>query len=148
MRARLLPLLALTACYSPDTRNCTVSCASAVECGNGQVCGADGFCAEPSLAGHCNAASPDAGARETNVALRITIQGRGRVTIQGVGVCDTSQTNHGDCTLMVPPRVARTLAAVATNNDFVGWTTSNCSTQGVTCTLTPVAATQVGARFQ
>ena len=151
---RLLPFaLALAGCYSPELQNCTVSCAAVTECGSGQVCGADGFCAEPSVAGHCNAGGPDAAIhdaaiQEANVALRITIAGRGRVTAAGIGVCDTDDPNHGDCTWLVPPHIVRTLDAVVTDHDFQGWTTANCSMQGATCTLTPVAATQVGARFK
>ncbi|MDB4952815.1 MAG: hypothetical protein JWO36_384 [Myxococcales bacterium] len=147
MRALPAFILALAGCYSPDARNCTVSCASAMECGNGQICGADGFCAAPNVAGHCNAANPDAAVPQANVALRITIQGQGRVSIAGIGVCDSMDASR-DCTLMVPPHVARMLAAVETEQNFVGWTTMNCANQGSICTLTPITATQVGARFK
>lgn len=40
-------------CYSPSLRDCTVTCAAASDCGGGQICGADGYCAAPSVAGRC-----------------------------------------------------------------------------------------------
>ncbi len=43
------------ACYAPTLRDCAVTCAAATECGGGQICGADGFCAAPDVAGTCGA---------------------------------------------------------------------------------------------
>jgi hypothetical protein len=56
-------IVALAACYSPTLRDCTLQCASAHDCAGGQVCGNDGYCAAPDVAGHCvadAAASRDA----------------------------------------------------------------------------------------
>lgn len=47
------------ACYQPSVRDCVVSCLGAGDCAADQVCGADGWCAAPAIAGQC-AARPDA----------------------------------------------------------------------------------------
>ena len=62
-RAALAAAVALAAgCYDPALRDCTVTCAGAGDCASGQVCGADHFCAAPSVAGTCG--KPDARAGE------------------------------------------------------------------------------------
>ena len=43
----------LAGCYQPTLRDCTVSCRGADECASGQVCGSDGWCAAPDVAGTC-----------------------------------------------------------------------------------------------
>jgi len=45
-------------CYSPELRDCAVSCASPDDCAPGQVCGSDAYCAAPEIAGTCRARSP------------------------------------------------------------------------------------------
>ena len=56
-------LALLGGCYSPSLRDCTVSCESGAQCLGDQICGADGLCAAPDVAGHCamtGGAMPDA----------------------------------------------------------------------------------------
>lgn len=48
----LLSLLA-TSCYEPKLRDCAVRCAADDDCGPGQACGADGWCATPSALDQC-----------------------------------------------------------------------------------------------
>jgi len=43
----------LAGCYQPSLRDCTVSCHAAGDCASGQICGSDGWCAAPDVAGTC-----------------------------------------------------------------------------------------------
>jgi hypothetical protein len=59
--AACLVSVVLVGCYQPAIRDCTVTCEGQGDCASGQVCGTDGFCASPELAGHCAALRvPDA----------------------------------------------------------------------------------------
>jgi len=63
MRAVLvLGVVLVGGCYNPALRNCTVQCSGPGDCGNGQVCGSDGWCAAADVAGRCDplAAAADA----------------------------------------------------------------------------------------
>jgi hypothetical protein len=62
--AGLAGLLANANCYSPSVRDCTLSCAAASDCTTGQVCGSDGMCAAPEIAGQCMHIAADAGVPE------------------------------------------------------------------------------------
>lgn len=145
MRPVLLCAL-LAGCYEPDAVNCTIECSAPNECTDGQVCGSDGFCAEPDVAGMCNANHNDA---PETVALAITIEGHGKVSIEQVGMCDSESPSAGLCTFSVMPGVAQQLKAVENKDrEFVSWT-ATCSGTSETCRLTPVMAlTQVGAKFE
>jgi hypothetical protein len=48
-------LAVLAGCYRPELRDCVVTCAGEGDCADGQVCGTDGFCAAPEIAGSCGA---------------------------------------------------------------------------------------------
>jgi hypothetical protein len=144
LKALAFVAVALAGCYSPETLDCTVACSAANECTDGQVCGSDGFCASPAAAGHCG--GPDGGMVSSLVALSVTLQGPGKVTIDGVGVCD----DHDPCTFSVRTGMALELRASPSNDDkeFVQWTGA-CSGSSTTCALTPVMGmTQVGAKFE
>jgi hypothetical protein len=134
---------ALAGCYSPEALDCTISCSAANECTDGQVCGSDGFCASPSAAGHCG--GPDGGVTSSLVALKVTLDGPGNVSVEGVGLCD----EHDPCTYSVRNGSPLELRASANKDkEFVEWTGA-CSGSSSTCTLTPVTAmTQVGAKFE
>ena len=171
-RDHLLACLAgMLSCYSPDVRDCVVTCASAADCAGGQVCGSDGFCAGAARAGHCaQAATPDGGmpldaalptdahpdaprdaavdAGPTTVALVIHIDGGGTVFLVGGSSCDSSAPMH-ECTLVVLANVPVTLSAVPHDNQaFDHWTTTACAGQGSICVFTPVADTDVGVKFR
>ncbi|HEY5951381.1 MAG TPA: hypothetical protein VIV40_38070 [Kofleriaceae bacterium] len=135
----------LAACYEPDAVDCTVQCSGVDQCADGQVCGTDGFCASPDVAGTCMMA----GSESQLISLTITIEGHGKVTIDGVGTCDSESPNEGVCTYAVAAGVARQLKAMpAKDREFISWT-STCTGSQSTCTLTPVMSlTQVGAKFE
>ncbi|MDQ3298581.1 MAG: hypothetical protein M3619_18500 [Myxococcota bacterium] len=124
------------ACYAPEVSDCTVTCTtSAAKCAADQVCGSDGYCAAPEVAGQCE------GGGSTMVALRIVIEGGGRVTVKGIGECRSDA--GGDCTWQLEPARSIELSA---NGDLAQWT-SGCSGSASTCLLAPTSATIVGARF-
>jgi hypothetical protein len=164
----------VTACYSPSLRDCTVSCGGPADCAPGQVCGDDGMCASPEVAGRCAMESPDAGMqmempppppppRDAAVAdapapptdaaslvrLRVQVEGKGSVQIDGRGTCSSTDPSHGDCMYDIPLGVAQRVQAVAIdpNQTFAGWTSFVCAGQGSMCTFTPLVATAVAAKF-
>ena len=143
-RAALLVAL-LAACYEPEAVDCTVECGGPGECADGQVCGSDGYCAAPDVAGNCRMLTDE----PRQVSLVIAIAGHGKVTIEHVGNCDTESPSGGNCTFLVPAGSMQQLKAVEANDrEFISWT-STCSGSAANCTLTPVMAlTQVGAQFQ
>jgi hypothetical protein len=156
---RTFALLALVAgCYEPDVRDCTVSCEVADECADNQVCGSDHMCAAPDMAGRCkamgsagsNGSGGSGGSNEDDkVALHVMINGHGKVVIDTLATCDAEGGSHGDCTVMVPKTVVRSLTAIPREEDgFVGWTTAACAGQDATCTVTPLAAIVVGVKFK
>lgn len=49
----LAGLVLIAACYAPTLRDCAVACSAATDCTGGQVCGADGYCSSPDVAGQC-----------------------------------------------------------------------------------------------
>ena len=129
-----LTMLALGACYSPELRDCAVACASGDDCGPGQVCGADRWCAGPAIAGRCettnvtgidatvatdaaatttDAAVPVDAAPPTTVNLVVQISGHGVVAIAGTGSCADTAPGH-QCTFAVTIGVPRQLVATAT----------------------------------
>jgi hypothetical protein len=69
-----LTAVTLTACYSPDVRECTVSCNATTDCVAPHVCGADGLCASTAAAGHCAARIVDGGISD-DAALDATTDG-------------------------------------------------------------------------
>jgi hypothetical protein len=143
LRLALLSTL-LAACYEPDAVDCTVECAAAGDCADGQVCGPDHFCAAPDVAGMCNVSD-----EPQMVSLVVTITGHGKVSIDKVGNCDSESPSQGNCTFTVTPGVMQQLKAVENSErEFISWT-ETCSGSSATCALTPVMAlTQVGAKFE
>jgi len=138
--------LVLAACYEPDTIDCTVECTAPRDCADGQVCGSDGFCAAPDIAGLCKANNND---EPQLVSLTIEIEGTGKVSVDKVGMCDSDGPAEGNCTFSVTPGVAQQLKAVENKErKFVAWT-ATCTGSSATCALTPVMAlTTVGAKFE
>lgn len=156
--------LALAGCYSPSLRDCTVSCGSASDCATDQVCGADGMCASPAVAGQCAArvdAGHDAPARldaaladappDMGRTIRLTVQvmGKGSVTVEGIGTCSSQDPDRGNCVYDVvagAPLIAQ--ASPLTMNDaFAMWSSATCAGQGARCQFTPVIPTVIAARF-
>lgn len=145
---RRLSLLAtlLAACYEPEAVDCTIECAGAGDCTDGQLCGSDGFCAAPDIAGACRAMLGD---EPQSVSLTITISGHGKVTIDKIGACDSESPSQGMCTFAVPASVMQQLVAVENKDrELVSWSGA-CAGSSTKCAVTPVAAiTQVGAVFE
>lgn len=146
MRLAAALCVALAACYSPEEHDCTVECSGVNDCGEGQICGGDGYCASPGLAGQCMPSDDHASQMKM---LNVVIEGQGKVSIEGVGSCDSEGPMAGNCTFPVATGVALQINAVENKDrEFVSWT-ATCSGTVRTCTLTPVMAlTQVGAKFQ
>jgi len=145
LKTRHVLLVALvSACYAPEARDCTVACASADTCLSGQVCGSDGFCAAPDVAGSC---AGDAGV--TLVSLQVHIEGHGKVAVDALGNCDSETAPKGNCTFTVAANAAHQLDAITSGSrEFIGWT-QTCTGNATTCSITPVmAVTLVGAKFE
>lgn len=167
-------LVGPTGCYGPSLRDCTVSCAAPADCAGDQVCGNEGLCVAPDHAGTCASAAPppdapridagrvvDAAAPTVDAAvpdapppttgtLRIQINGKGNVFVDGHGVCSSlGGPAPSDCTYDIALRVAQTVRAVPSQPDqrFTSWTSETCSGQPATCTFTPVGSTTIVARF-
>jgi len=150
----------LAGCYQPTLRDCTVTCAAADDCAGDQICGPDGYCALPEVAGSCgdggeldaaadadptapdadpsrpDAAIPDAGtapdASGPLVLLKVRIIGTGRVVSDALDIsCDVS------CNYNLPMGTVVTLSPVVTDqaSQFSSWTQA-CAGQTPDCTLT------------
>jgi len=162
--------IALAGCYSPSLRDCTVSCASASDCATGQVCGGDGMCAAPGVAGRC-AALIDAGPRDAargdaapprdaapadappdaarTVRLTVQIIGKGSIAVDGVGTCSSQDPDKGSCAYDVAAGVPLTVQAmpIDVGDMFAMWMSIACAGQGTRCMVTPVIATAITGRF-
>lgn len=173
--AALTFALAGVACYEPDLRDCTVACASATDCAAGQICGADHFCAEPGVSGSCPASllPGDAGATSRDAGtdggmlpidaavdappdappdpvLMISIEGKGRVTVQGIGSCDSAAPQNGQCSFAVAMNSLLTVDAQAYPDwRFDRWTTAVCGNFIIpSCTFVMSGTTPVGIKFR
>jgi len=151
-----LAVLALAGCYSPTVLDCTVSCRSPDECIGGQICGHDGLCAAPALAGRCGGLRDAALPHDTPgsdgpafVSLHVQVTGKGSVFVEGRGNCSSADPQHGDCSFDIPPNVAQTVQALEIQPDqsFTSWTSATCNGPNARCTFIPVTATTVAARF-
>lgn len=172
-RLAAFPVALSAACYAPDVRDCTVKCAGPDDCAGDQVCSA-GFCvasaeiqctsvggggsggggngsgggnSPPDAGGQVVVADAgvdapaDAPARGT---LSVTVEGKGAISIAGVGVCDSQ------CTYSVS--LASPLTAKAIPGDdfmFEKWTTSSvCPVDVDVCTFVPQLTSALGAKFR
>jgi len=164
-RALTVAVIALSGCYSPALRDCTVSCASPDDCAAGQICGGAGLCVAHDLAAPCGASSVDAGPRGDAAVMRdapsgdaaspdlvpldVQVTGKGSVVVDGKGTCSSEDPQRGNCTYRVAPGVALVVHAVGIqfNQVFAAWSSTTCSGAGATCSFTPTAATTLAARF-
>jgi len=155
-------------CYSPELRDCTVSCSTSSDCASGLVCGADHLCAAPEIAGTCSQlgemrdagidshkpdARPDARPppdAATHVELDVKIDGEGRLSLLGIGTCDKAPPQKGECTFVVP--IDQLVTATATaypDARFDKWTTAACASVPInTCSFTATEDTPVGVKFK
>jgi hypothetical protein len=157
-------LLVAVGCYSPDVRDCTLTCTDATDCASGQVCGTDRLCAAPAQAGRCARvlgmydageavdaradgsidAHPDAAEL---VSIQVTVTGKGEVSLDGGGTC----TGHGpavNCVLGAIKGSPATVRAMGLGgNHFMAWSGA-CDGELPSCTFTPfLPVTDVGASF-
>ena len=163
--ARTLAALAVAApagCYAPSLRDCTVTCDSERDCASGQVCGADGMCAAPEVAGRCAAPEVDAGLVDASgehdaspprdaamITLRVQVDGKGSIDVAGAGVCSSKDPSRGRCMYDIASGIAQRVEAIAIEPDqlFVSWTSVACAGQDAVCTFVPLATTTVVAKF-
>jgi hypothetical protein len=155
-------LIALTAtlvfagCYAPAIRDCTVRCDAPHDCASGQVCGDDGLCAAPEIAGQCAARALDAGGlvdarrdASATAQLHVLITGKGRVVVDGIGTCNSGDPQRGDCLYDIRLEVLQTVHAeqIQLDQAFLGWGSETCSDAPAICTFTMSEPTTVAARF-
>ena len=157
----------LAGCYSPDLRDCTVSCASSADCAGAQVCSADHLCAAKAVS-CANPAHPVDAAVETSdaparlvdaprmvdagpppidapapVALHLHVDGMGGTLSFNSFSCTD------DCTYQVPYNVSITVLATANgNHSFVAWSQGPCTgSLQHTCTVMPTTPLTLAAKF-
>lgn len=160
--AATVAALVLASCYAPAVRDCTVSCEAPGDCARGQVCGSDGMCAAPEVAGHCAIVAPDAASPPRDAAIdarpdavptvRLTVQvmGKGSIVLDDAMTCSSEAPQHGMCVYNVAPGVPITAQAtpIQLDQQFTMWTSTVCGGQPARCTFTPAdAATTISARF-
>jgi hypothetical protein len=133
--------LSLVGCYSPELRDCTVTCTAPDECTDDQVC-AGGLCRSPDTT--CGASTPP----PSKVTLRVDVAGEGMVIVAGIGTC-ASEEEADACTWMIATGLkVRLDARVVDDGQFERWTTENCANQDASCVLTATSAISVGAKFE
>lgn len=139
--AVLAALVAVSACYDPQLEDCTITCVAGDACADGQVCGVDGFCAAPAVAGTCVAPA---------ATLRIQIARKGQVVVaEPPFVCTLTSGGGAACTTPIARAGWLELTAVATDRAFDRWTSASCSGQPATCRVPLGADTiEVEARFE
>lgn len=146
----LLVLAILSGCYSPELRDCTVTCSGSDECAGDQVC-TKGLCAAEGVAcGPGSNGATDAGMDAApRVTVRVTIGGMGKVEIQGAGTCGDSPGER-DCMISVV-RGPVTATAIATEqmHPFDKWDSPVCNNQPPACTFSANGpSTTITAKFK
>ena len=147
----------VTACYSPELRDCAVACNQAADCAPEHVCGADGFCAAEAVAGRC-AAGVDAGEPDTGtdtgtdawplVRLSVHIDGHGAVAIPTIGDCDGGG-DQTECQFDVKQGSPITLYATPEDHwRFDRWSKACDGQATATCAIAPAMKASVHVRFE
>jgi len=160
---KLLTLSFVTACYSPDLRDCTVSCIGAADCTGGQVCTAEHYCAASGVT--CQTTLPVVDAPRADMMtmeidapppppvdapppppsgdLHVRVMEKGEIEVTGIGTC------HEDCTYTVLLGGALELVAKPGKDRELDRWSGACSGTDPTCTLVPTQpVTEVSARFR
>ena len=156
----------LAGCYSPDLRDCTVSCASSADCAGSQLCNAEHMCAAKDVSCSTMTTMPIAasiapdGTRTVDapraidapppppidapapVIVHLHVDGHGQLTT-GTTSC------QADCDVSVARGTPMNVLAQGLGDQvFKGWTQGPCvGSMLPSCALTPTANVTVGARF-
>jgi hypothetical protein len=144
----LLVLAILSGCYSPELRDCTVTCGGSDECASDQVC-TKGLCAAEGVScgpggNSATDAGIDAGAR---VTVHVMIEGSGRVELQGAGVCGVG--GDRDCDISVARGAVTAPASAADGgHPFALWGSPAGNDQPATCMFTANSPVTVKAKFK
>ena len=163
--ARVLAAATLLAgCYSPDLRDCTVSCASSADCAGAQLCNAEHLCAAKDVScstmttprdaspgaadapAQRDAAMIDAGRPPIDAPVTVIVH----LHVDGHGQLSTDTTNcQNDCDVSVTRGTPMNVLAQGLGDQvFKGWTQGPCvGSQLPSCALAPTANVTVGARF-
>ena len=155
-------LAALPACYTPDLRDCSVTCASSADCVGGQVCGDDHYCAAPEVAGTCAHLGADGGLAVAGdapashdaprppdgppppkyVMLHFHVDGHGEL-VAGTFACTMDCVDH-----VLSGATIDVVANAAEDQMFVQWTAGPCNgSMTPACTVTPTMDMLVAAKF-
>jgi hypothetical protein len=132
--------VALSGCYSPQLQDCAVACASAADCGPGQACGSDGWCAGGAEVGQCAAPvgepPPPPPPPPPGDELRVVIEGQGQVEIEPSSLdgppvkktCASTTPTGTTCAYPMPAGAWATLRQKDGSGwRFDGWSWSACS---------------------
>lgn len=89
----------------------------------------------------------------TMASLHISIEGKGNVTVQGIGSCTSADPDKGQCTYSVPPNSVTTVDAQPDEHfRFERWTSATCGADPFpSCTFVSGAAgaqTDVSVKFR
>ena len=151
----LTAALALAACYTPELRDCTVSCDGPMQCASGQVCGTDQLCAAPEIAGRCRELAVDAGQVDARpdgpptAALHVQVMGKGTVVVENRGTCSSGEPQRGDCVYDIALGIDQTVRAQQLQLDqvFLGWASETCRDEPAICTFPMIEPTMLVAKF-
>ncbi len=142
-RLGVFACLVVSGCFSPELRDCSVTCTGPDECTDGQVCSA-GFCRAPDVT--CEAVPEPAPAK---VTLRVDVEGAGKVVVAGVGTCMSDEASQGNCSWRIAKGTRVQLDAIELGDkEFERWTTENCGSDAPSCSITVTSETLVGAKFK
>ena len=148
---------ALSGCYSPELQDCVVACSVAADCGPGQACGGDGWCAGGDAVGQCDPPSdePPVG---TGDELRVVIEGLGEVEIDTSGsaslpgnkICVSTRSTGATCVYPMAAGMWATLRQKEVGGwRFDGWSWIGCTLgKPKSCLIrTGAGSTLVSAKF-
>lgn len=157
----------LAGCYSPDLRDCTVSCASSADCAGAQLCSADHLCAAKDVACSTMTTTPRDASTDgltdgrmvadaprvldakpppidapAPIVVHLHVDGHGQLT-SGTTSCQS------DCDISVARGTPMNVLAQGLGDQvFKGWTQGPCvGSQLPSCSLAPTANVTVGAQF-
>lgn len=113
--ALALALQLAAGCYSPELEDCAVACSAASDCGPGQSCRPDGWCAGPDHATGCGKpGGPGPGGPggdddedDDGESLQMVIEGQGQIEVESSSVslketCTSNSSGGTTCNYVMP----------------------------------------------